>query len=304
MPLGGRFHGSRRNRKVRPKQLLESPRSHQSTDEPPDLLPEYYESSSPQLDEVLTKINSKILFPQHLNHEQRLLVYKQKNIPRLTNEPLYAQIGSVDQQLEPLDIRKDVPNQWEMIKKAVELSKEQDDWENLVLMLEGFHRAGIKIRTPRVLKIIRRANEAQMQHVVLAMLQRAGTTGVSLRHPAVLEAVFAGIHRRASETGWSVTATKKAFSLAEQVADLMEMPAHVQKVNSEELDPRSSPLVISLPLELAATRVLLHGEGKDTDGRVAKYAVRLMAAFKQDDYFEVCSHYPHIHPHVHSNPLL
>jgi hypothetical protein len=257
-----------------------------------DVLPEYYESSSPELDTILTQINSKILFPQHLNHEQRLLVYKKKNIPRLTNEPLYAQIGSVDQQLEPLDIRKDVPNQWEMIKQAVELSKEQDDWENLVKMLEGFHRAGIKIKTSRVLKIIRRANEAGMQHIVLAALQQAATTGVTLRSPAVLEVVMTGIHKKAAEAEWSKAGTKKALSLAEQVVELMEMPAHIKTDRAAAVDPRSSPLVISLPLELAATRAALHLDGKDVDGKVAKYAVRLMAAVKQDGYQEVCASNP------------
>ncbi|KAF2492495.1 hypothetical protein BU16DRAFT_515495 [Lophium mytilinum] len=249
-----------------------------------DALPEYYESSSPELDAVLTKINSKILFPQHLNHEQRLLVYKKKNIPRLTNEPLFAQIGSVDQQLEPLDVRKDVPNQWEMIKEAVELSKEQDDWENLVKMLEGFHRAGIDVRTSRMLKIIRRANEAGMQHIVLSALQQAEHTGVSLRRPAILESVLAGIHEKASSSGFDAATTKKALSLAEQVTELLEQPAHKAKGRIEFGDPRASPLVIAVPLELAAARVALHLDGKDEDGKVAKYANRLMASFKQEGF--------------------
>ncbi|KAF2815627.1 uncharacterized protein BDZ99DRAFT_405852 [Mytilinidion resinicola] len=251
-----------------------------------DALPEYYESSSPELDAVLTKINSKILFPQHLNHEQRLLVYKKKNIPRLTNEPLFAQIGSVDQQLEPLDVRKDVPNQWEMIKQAVELSKEQDDWENLVKMLEGFHRAGIDVKTSRMLKIIRRANEAGMQHIVLSALQQAEHTGVSLRRPAILEAVLGSIHEKASSSGFDSASTKKALSLAEQVIELLELPAHKSKGRMEFGDPRASPLVISVPLELAASRVAFHPDGKDEDGKVATYAARLMAAFKQEGYSE------------------
>lgn len=249
-------------------------------------LPVFQESSSEELSKVLYTLNAKILLPHHLNPEQKRLIFKDKNIAKLEADPIYAQIGTVEMPLEHIQRTRDIPRKWLIFKQAVELSTDQKDWENVVKMLEGFHSANIKMKEQHLLKFIRRANEAGMQHVVLNALQRVHRTGLSLKSPAILQEVLAGIHHKASVSGWENESTKKALSLAEQVVELMENPEHLGEAIAKSGDLRASPLVIAVPLELAAVRAAKHTQGEDKDGKVAKYAQRIMAAFKQDGFFE------------------
>lgn len=249
-------------------------------------LPVFQESTSPELSAALATLNSKILLPAHLNPDQQQLIYRKKNASRLENEPIYVQIGDVEMPLEHIDRIKDVPSRWTVLKQVIELSKDQKDWENVVKMLEGFHLAGIHFKTRHLLKFIRRANEAGMQHIVLRALQQVKTTGLSLKSPEVLEAVLIGIHNMASRSGWEAGSTKKALGFAEQVMELMEKPEHLGTSFAKFGDPRASPLVIAVPLELAAARAAKHLDGKDKDGKVKMYAVRLMASFKQDNFLK------------------
>ena len=253
----------------------------------PGSLPVFQESTSPELSAVLATLNSKILLPAHLNSDQQQLIYRRKNASRLENEPIYVQIGDVEMPLEHIDRIKDVPSRWTVLKQVIELSKDQKDWENVVRMLEGFHLAGIHFKTRHLLKFIRRASEAGMQHIVLRALQQVKTTGLSLKSPEVLEAVLIGIHNMASRSGWEAGSTKKALAFAEQVMELMEKPEHLGTGFAKFGDPRTSPLVIAVPLELATVRAAKHLDRKDKDGKVKMYAVRLMASFKQDNFLKV-----------------
>ncbi|OCL11748.1 hypothetical protein AOQ84DRAFT_386613 [Glonium stellatum] len=250
-------------------------------------LPVFQESTSPKLSTLLETLNSNILLPRHLNADQRRLVYQKKHASRLENEPMYVQIGDVEMQLKHVDQVKDLPSRWSVLKQVVELSKDQKDWDNVVKMLEGFYLAGIHLKPRQLVKLIRRANQANMQHIVLRALQQVKTTGLSLKNPEILEAVLIGIRNKASQSGWEPESTKKALAFTEQVMELMENPEHLGTSFAKSGDPRASPLVIALPLELAVIRAARHLDGKDADGKVKIYAVRLMSAFKQDNFLKV-----------------
>ncbi|KAF2191797.1 hypothetical protein K469DRAFT_718825 [Zopfia rhizophila CBS 207.26] len=250
-------------------------------------LPTFHEPSTPELSALLSTLNSKVLLPKHLNHDQQLLVYREKNRTRLEAEPIYITLGQVTLPLEHIDRNCDQPDRWRTINDIIRNSSTPSDWENVLRMVEGFHDASIRLKPMWKEKIVRKFNEAGMQHLVLKALQRVERTGLSLKDKGVTGMVFKGIRDKAEGSGWEKEETRKALNLAEQVVELMESKEHLGRTNAMPGDLRASPFVIAVPLELAAVRAKRHTEGQDRDGKVAKYALRIMNALKQDDFLAV-----------------
>ncbi|KAF2465173.1 uncharacterized protein BDR25DRAFT_306820 [Lindgomyces ingoldianus] len=250
-------------------------------------LPQFLTPSTPELSTLLSRLNSKILLPAHLNHDQQLLVYKKKNQTRLEAETINITLGEVTLPLEHIDRNRDIPNKWHTFKTVVEESSTPEDWENVLRMVEGFQDASIQLPEGWMQKVVRRLNQAGMQHLVLKALQRASATGMSLEDPAIAHFVMMGIHDKAASSNWEKEETKKALSMAEQVVELMERKEHLGRNDVLPGDLRSSPFVIAIPLEMAAVRVKKYTEGQDKDGKVARYALKIMIALEQDDWVKV-----------------
>lgn len=259
-------------------------------------LPQFLEPSSSELSNLLSTLNSKVLLPEHLTKDQRKLVYKQENRARLEAEPIEITLGEITLPLEHINRNRDQPSRWDTIRDVVEASKTPEDWENVVRMMEGFRDAGVRLKPRWFEKIVRKLNEAGMQHLVLKSLQRARETGLRLRDEGVVHQVFKGLHDKAAESEWDAAETKKALSFAEQIVELMEKEDHLGKSEPRPQDLRASPFVIAWPLELAAARAKLHTEGQDRDGKVMKYASRLMNAAHQDDFISVSPYQPSLSP--------
>lgn len=200
----------------------------------------------------------------------------------LENEPFYVEIGSEKVQLFHINRTKDEPRTLHGINQITKLMKTSADWENLPRFLAELKNARRNIGKPA--KIMRRANKAGMQHVVMECVKQAADTGFVLRDLHLVREVMWGAHLRGQQGGWELGAARKALTQAEYVALLLENPLHSGggEVKSLE-DPRIQPDVIGVLLETAAIKALREKEqdqdqdqdGKD-DGKVAQYAERLM----------------------------
>ncbi|KAF2021427.1 hypothetical protein BU24DRAFT_446444 [Aaosphaeria arxii CBS 175.79] len=245
-------------------------------------LPSFLEPSSEDLGAALAKLNSKVLLPAQLSPDQRKLVFRPSNTARLEAESVEITLGDVTLPLEHINQRTDTPSRWGTIKTIVDSSETPEDWENVLRMLEGFEDASLHLSPARKCMIIRSLNNAGMQHLVLKALQRADKTGLRLRDEEIVLRVFTGFHEKALDAEWGAAETKKALGYAEQVIDLMEEKTHLGGKPVGPGDLRSNPVVIGALLELAAVRAKKHTEGKDVDGKVKKYAHRIMSAHTQD----------------------
>ncbi|ORY19181.1 hypothetical protein BCR34DRAFT_595623 [Clohesyomyces aquaticus] len=245
-------------------------------------LPQFLEPSTPELATLLSKLNSKILLPAHLNHDQQLLVYKQENKAKLESEPINITLGEVTLPLEHIDRNRDCPSKRKTFKEVVALAETPADWENVLRMVQGFYDAGLEITPDRKEKVIRCLGEAGMHHLILKALQRSGDTGIKIKNGDELLWMVLRQMRLKASAEWEKEETKKALSLVEQIMELMENKDHLGGQDVLPGDLRANPLVIALPLELAAVRAKKHTEGQDKDGKVAKYALRLMKALEQD----------------------
>ncbi|KAG9193651.1 hypothetical protein G6011_03686 [Alternaria panax] len=257
---------------------------------PRGALPNFLPPSKPELSELLSKFNAKVLLPSHLTKEQQKLVYKEESRAKLEAEPVEITLGDVTLPLEHLD-RNRLPNRFKTFRKIVAESETREDWENVARCLEGFEEAGIKAESAWQEMVIRKLDEADMHHLVLKILQRPKATGVRLSNLGVLRQVLRGVHDKAALSDWAEEETTKMYKQAKQIVELMENEEHhkVQKppfkkreeVAAIEGDWRGKPSVVALPTELAAMLAEKHGGDKE---EVKKLSNRLVNALKQSGY--------------------
>jgi len=98
-----------------------------------------------------------------------------------------------------------------------------------------------------------------------------------LHDPEIVTELMWQLQKKAADADWNEKQTKQALVWAEMVADMLEDPRHSGSRIVSEVDPQTLPEVIGILLQLAGMRVSKHLEGKDEDGKVAKYAERLLA---------------------------
>lgn len=254
-------------------------------------LPVFLEASTPELSKLLADVNAKVLLPEHLTKEQQDLVYKQANKARLEAEPIEITLGDVTLPLQHIDRNTDLLNRWLTIRDIAESSKTPEDFENVIRALEGYTDAGIKLPQWKQLGIVRILQKNGMDHLVLKALQRSRKTGLRLRDQASTLLVLEGLIYRAVRSGWEKEEVAKMLKFTEQVLEMMEQPEHRGHAPLTPGDIRASPLIIAHALGLAAARAKKH-TGGDVDGKVKKYASRLMHAMQQDNFLTVRNHHP------------
>lgn len=272
----------------------------------PGALPVYLDASSPELSQLLSTLNSRVLLPHHLTPEQKKLVYKPANRTKLEQEPVEITLGDVTLPLEHIDRNKDVPGYKVQLRDIVRASKTPEDWENVVRALEGYSNAGIHLNSRMQTMVVRHLDQAGMQHLILKVLQRADATGVRLRHLDLILMVMRSVRDRAWQNDWDKDELKKALRMAEQVVELMDNAEHLGKPAADQPDYRTHPAVVAVPLEMAAELAYRYDAAEDA---VKKYAPRFMNALKQHEFMAVSlfllsssQPYPHSHSHSHPQP--
>ena len=263
------------------------------TNQWPGGLPVFGETS-PELDSVLSTLRYKVFLPNaHLNQQQRKLIFREKYRSQLESQPVKVTIGDEEIELEHFDPHS-LPKTWELTSKAFELlsqGKRAEDWRKVVpSLMHGFKEVGFGMNPARMEILVRRANDAGMQDMVINCLRQVKSTGFSLRHPGVRYEVLWGIHALAQDRGekvWTEKHTKKAASWMKQLAIQLESRYHGGGHLNSTSDARISPAVIGLLLELHAARAYRHLDGVDEEDKVNIYAERLMDALSrwgEDDF--------------------
>lgn len=150
-------------------------------------------------------------------------------------------------------------------------------WQNLPALLAGMKDSKAVPGGPVMAEIIRKAAMQGRLGVIVVCLQSVESTGMSLKHPDVAEAMVWSLRYHAQRNHWSEEAVTKSLKWAEQVAVMMERGVHGGGSRvSEKDDFRSQPWVIATFLELAAVDAYRWRDGRDEDGKVRIYAERLL----------------------------
>ena len=188
-------------------------------------------------------------------------------------------IGGEELQLEHLGGWGVMPNRKKQLQHVLRLLKEGDpnDWNNLPSLLRGLHMMG-KDPPPRVkARMVRLATERGRFGVILRCLNGANNTGLTLKDPEVLEQVIWSLRQIAQNGEWNEEATAKAIKDANEVASQLESDVHGTGRHLAQDDPRRSPYVLGIFLELASVYAWRFKGGEDDDGKVKAFADRLLS---------------------------
>lgn len=167
---------------------------------------------------------------------------------------------------------------------VVELMREGRDWSNLPGFLMGLRNARGDLGEGKMAKVARKAGERGMVGVLVECARQGERTGFLLRDGDVVREVMLGFHNKAHAAMFKGEEVGKALALAEQVALMMESPAHRSKEKGKGLDPRKRPEFIGVLLELSAARAIDAFEGKDQGGKVLNYAEKVLATWSEGDF--------------------
>jgi hypothetical protein len=241
-------------------------------------VPSFTETSSPELDKIFATFRQKVFLPAHLSKAQRDLVFKTKHMRMVAADPITVSVGGENFQLEHIDNRVDVPNSRKGFFRALHLMQDKRDWDNLPRFLSGLHQARRGPAKMQQFMMIRKAAEAGRLDVIIECARRVSETGFELKDPILVNTIVANIQNIAMVSNWDVKETKRALTWVEMVSVMLEDERHAggRKVANND-DPRVSPELIGVLLELSAVRAARHLGGKDEHGKVDDYAGRLLS---------------------------
>lgn len=231
--------------------------------------------SNPELAALLDNARRRILIPAHLNREQHALVHEPRYGVRMRSEPIRAQVGGVEVQLEHVGPHvRDTPRTYDVFRDAVRLAKTPTDWNNVGLLVAGlFEVAQLKPRPETqmpdawVERLAR--SDGYALDLVIRLAAGAERSGVRLRSGEVVGRVLWEVRAQAAKEAWEGEATERALARAEKVVELLESPAHCGGKQVVKGDVRTLPFVIATPLELAAVRALMPAPASGTSAAAA-----------------------------------
>lgn len=220
----------------------------------------------------------EVFLPNYLPRRERNAVYRLKNRKAFESEPVVVRVGGDEFKLRSLWDRP-VPTPVKCLREAVRLMKHKKDWDNLPAMLEGLNVAGVRLSSPILSKLVRKAGQLGRQDVIFECAKRVERTGFVMKDLPVVQSIMWWIQYRALSDNWSLKETTRALKMAEQVSVLLEEKNHAGGPLRDPLDPRARPETIGILLQLAAAQAKLLA-GTENDGKIKLYANRLLGSLR------------------------
>ncbi|ESZ93400.1 hypothetical protein SBOR_6220 [Sclerotinia borealis F-4128] len=243
-------------------------------------VPSFLPTSSPELDDLLSKYRKNLFLPAHLSEYDQELVYGSRHAPALLSDPVKVHIGEEEFVLEHINRLTDLPHTTKGFRKVLNLMTDNKDWDNLPNLLEGLRDCKRPLTQPLYCQMIRKAGLMGRMDAIIESARRVRATGFSLQDEEVVQTVMYWIYHKAKNSGFEKKETKQALAWAEMVVDLLEDPKHAGHkdpfLDTDENDVRALPDVIGILLDLSAICAAKETNMKDVDGKVMTYTTRLL----------------------------
>ncbi|PSK36729.1 hypothetical protein B9Z65_1912 [Elsinoe australis] len=252
-------------------------------------VPDFAESSSAELNNVLSTLRNEHILPAYLNEAQQRLVYRKKYRSELENSTVTIAVEHEEFDLKPLDKTKLLPKRKPLVKQAIDLITEEKDWAQVYPLLEGLAKIGNAADQATIEKLIRRAALEGHFGVIAQCLRAAERTGLTMRDKYVLHGVLRGLRQTAERSGWKQGSLDRAIRYGDEVAALLANGEHMdtkkiprRQANVATGNPLKNPLNMATWLELHAVRAYKYGAGKDVDNKIRTFYERLVACFSTE----------------------
>ncbi|KAF2211852.1 hypothetical protein CERZMDRAFT_97781 [Cercospora zeae-maydis SCOH1-5] len=242
--------------------------------------PTFAYTANDDLNDALADLRNKHLVPAFLTTRERKLIFSPKHKDYLKQNPQTVEFGGDEIELQWINRLTDRPAREALTRQALEQifeTKDDKTWSNVAKLLQANKILKKPVDERMQAKIVRKAlHQGKILHV-LSILQQSRKTGMSLKTPEVLETLIQGLRDLAQRSNWNKAHTEKALKEMNIVAWLLESEEHGDGGKLRKDDPRRSPKVLGVMLELAAVYAYKHTEGKDVTGVVQRYADRLLS---------------------------
>ncbi|KAL2164675.1 hypothetical protein VTH06DRAFT_3892 [Thermothelomyces fergusii] len=242
------------------------------------------ETSSPELARVLDDYRERVILPTYLSPEQRRKIYKPSIQHILQNDPITMEIDGVVHKFRYRSMVADLPSTRGTLKQILPLLKTPADFQNIPPFLEGCVRAKRKVERVDYVRLLRLAALNGQLQMIMGCVKAAEKTGFRLDNSHVINELVAYIQRPAILSGFGEAETRAALKQVRLVLNILESDEeHRPGPETAGAFPyHRDPQVLGARLHMAAARAVYHRDGRDEDGRVARYAEELVALWPEN----------------------
>ncbi|KAI1658219.1 hypothetical protein F4813DRAFT_389002 [Daldinia decipiens] len=241
----------------------------------------FTQTSSAELDELLSTIRHKIILPAYLPTDQRKKILSPKYEKKLQSDPIIIEIDGEVLKFRYQNPFKDIPQTRRSILDAIALFETPDDFANLRPLIEGVAYARRRFDQGFYCKIVRMLGVKGRIFEAIELARMVARTGFRLDSSEKVNEVMHFVVMKAIDAAENpVEETAKALRWAEMVLELLQLKAHQPKrlktdpVVKGELPLHRDPMVLLAPLHLAAALVSKQGDEVDEAvvDKLVKYA--------------------------------
>jgi hypothetical protein len=183
-----------------------------------------------------------------------------------------------------LDKTTDLPNTKETFVEALRRMKTYADFQNLRPLLEGCVRDRRKMTPGRYNQLVRVLGVNNCLPIAIDCARAAARTGMKLNTSEIINDLLVYIQQPAIMSGFTAAKTRVALQQVSTIVDMLETDeSHKPTAETQGAFPfYRDPQVLAARLHMAAAQAVYHQEGKDLDGKVAKYADELVKLWPED----------------------
>ncbi|KAI5365166.1 hypothetical protein Slin15195_G047030 [Septoria linicola] len=247
--------------------------------------PMFEYSTNDDLNDALANFRNKHLVPAFLNRREQKLIFSPKQKDYLKENPQTIELGGEEIELQWIDRLTDRPARKKLVKDALNQifqTKDGKAWENVGKLMIANQTLKKPLEEKLQAKIVRKAFTQGRSSHILTILQQVEKTGMTLKSPCVLHTLVQGFRDMAMKSNWEKTHVEKALKDMNLVTLMLESEQHGNTGALRKGDPRRSPEVLGVMLELAAVYAFKHADAKDVNGIVQRYADRLLSCMSEE----------------------
>ncbi|KAF9771156.1 hypothetical protein IL306_011259 [Fusarium sp. DS 682] len=203
----------------------------------------FAETKNPQLNEILTEIQEKIILPAHLPEKARKLVFDPEKSDFIQRNPVTIELDGLEHTFKTIDRFHDVPNSKKAFAEATKLMKTKEEWDNVSTLLAGYKKAGIKLKRWHADAVTRRAGYHRQPYVVIECAQQVEKTGLCLHRDCTVILLLTSINQKIISPQGQESETQQAMKWNKMVWDIIQRPEHLAKNTPPRRQPHMNPII-------------------------------------------------------------
>ncbi|KAF4968259.1 hypothetical protein FSARC_4350 [Fusarium sarcochroum] len=199
----------------------------------------FAETENPELNEVLIKVQEKIILPAYLPPTQRELVFDPKKSTFIQQNPVIIELDGLEHKFSTIDRFTEVPNSKKAFHEVVDLMKTKEDWDNLGTLLAGYKKAGIRLHRDQYARMIRQAGVEGQPYTIIECAKQAQKTGLYLKYKDWVVILLTHINEKIIKPNGEGNDALHALKWNMLVWDLIQrhLPGFVNRARQYHLSP-------------------------------------------------------------------